>query len=149
MLPYMSLCNGVWMMTYPVSPWQYTPQFMVYPQMNANPQFLAQNATTLNMNQRIGKVESDLKTTSSTVQQGCQSTHKIEGEKSTVVIDSVEPKVPKVQKEDKKPKRPEKYLTEKAFYMNQKLKGKLKSEGRILRRRLKNSKRNASKGSQQ
>lgn len=66
-----------------------------------------------------------------------------------MVIDSVEPKVPKVQKEDKKPKRPEKYLTEKAFYMNQKLKGKLKSEGRILRRRLKNSKRNASKGSQQ
>jgi hypothetical protein len=54
-----------------------------------------------------------------------------------VQIDSSISKQPSLKIEPKKAKRPQTYLTEKAFYMKQKLKGKQKGGARILRRRLK------------
>lgn len=54
-----------------------------------------------------------------------------------MVIDSNSSEEPGKKVEVTKPKRPEKYLTEKAYYMQQKLKSKQKTETRVLRRRLK------------
>lgn len=52
-------------------------------------------------------------------------------------IDSSVSKQQNQKPEQKKAKRPQTYLTEKAFYMKQILKGKQKGDSRILRRRLK------------
>lgn len=66
-----------------------------------------------------------------------ETMQKSEAEKITVQLDSNVSKQQSNKTEQKKAKRPQTYLTEKAFYMKQKLKGKQKNGCRILRRRLK------------
>lgn len=116
----------------------YMPQMTVYPQMVMQGVNSLGNAIVSDAAPKLQPVTQQSETMTGCKQTNQKTIIKMETEKSTVIPDSTEPKQQNNKNEVKKAQRPQKYLTEKAFYLKQKLKGKLKIGDRLLRKRLKN-----------